>query len=67
MADKTWEQMSSDEKIEDLRKDIKKLFEATNTTNGGLAVVNNTAIGNSQKLALMIDKINDRLTAASIP
>jgi hypothetical protein len=36
MSEKSWHDLALDEKVEDLRKDIIRLFEAINSTNGNL-------------------------------
>ncbi len=66
MSGKTWDEMTQPEKIEDLRRDILTLFNALNAANQRSDSLSAQTTTNFQRMAAMIDEINDRLKKASI-
>ena len=67
MAGKTWEQMTQAEKIEDLRRDVKRLFTAANTIETKLSDLQSGTSGDLKKLAERVDQLANLMNEASKP
>jgi uncharacterized protein YlxW (UPF0749 family) len=64
---KTWEEMTAQEKTEDLRRDVKALFAELNTLNARVDGLSNQTTTNLRRMGAMIDQINDRLKKGGVP
>ena len=55
MSDKNWSKMSTDEKLEALREDVRVLFESANNASRRMYTISNTSTTNFQSQAHMVD------------